>query len=77
MGIVYLLSGKDFYLLKGAIYGMAVWFILRNYLVVLSVPGEPIELDALTTAVSFSSHILYGLVSGYIIAKYSHFAPST
>lgn len=77
LGIVYLLSGKDFYLLKGAVYGLTFWFILRNYLIVLAVPGEHEEIDALTTAVSFSSHILYGLVSGYIIAKYSHFAPST
>ncbi len=77
LGILYLLSGKDFYLLKGAIYGLLVWFIVRNYLVTLSVPGEREQLDAITTAVSFGSHILYGLISGYIIAIYNRFAPST
>lgn len=77
LGIIYLLSGKDFYLFKSALFGLAVWFILRNLLVTLFVPGERGEIDAITTIVSFSSHTLYGLITGYIIAKYNRFTPNT
>jgi hypothetical protein len=77
LGIVYYLSGKDFYLLKGGLFGLAIWFILRNTIVSMTTPGGPQEIDAITTAVSFTSHIFYGFISGYIITKYSHFVPST
>lgn len=77
LGIIYLLSGKDFYLFKSALFGLTVWFILRNLLVTLFVPGERGEIDVITTIVSFSSHTFYGLITGYIIARYNRFTPNT
>lgn len=77
LGIVYYFSGKDYYLLKGGLFGLVVWFALRNIMVEMAIPGGPTAVDAITVAVAFSSHVFYGMIAGYIITRYGRFAPAT
>jgi hypothetical protein len=75
LGLLYRFFGTAFNLLKGAFYGLIVWIIFRSYLVDLAVPGGPQPRDAVTSAVAFASHILYGVIAGYLIVKYYRFTP--
>lgn len=77
LGIVYLLSGTDFHLLKGASYGLAAWIVCKCYLVNLTAPGGPQVIDVPTAMVTFTSHMVYGIVTGFLIARYNRFLPRT
>jgi uncharacterized membrane protein YagU involved in acid resistance len=71
LGLIYLKWGTDFYLIKGAVYGLSSWLVFRVVLCPLLCPQEPVNLA--TAVVSLTSHLIYGLLTGYIIVKYGDF----
>ena len=79
IGLSYVLlkSGRDFFLLKGAFYGITAWVFLRNVLVGLAVPGGPQAMNLITTVLSLAGHLVYGLVTAYLIARYYRFGFKT
>jgi hypothetical protein len=77
LGLVYRFFGAAFSLLKGAFYGLMVWIIFWCYLVNLAAPGGPQPVDAVTGAMSFASHMLYGIITGYLIVRYYRFPPDS
>ncbi|RJX17742.1 MAG: hypothetical protein C4570_07760 [Ammonifex sp.] len=70
LGLVYVKWGTDFYLIKGAVYGLSSWLICKVILCPLIIPGPPEPLNLATAVVSLTSHVIYGLLAGYIIVKY-------
>ena len=73
LSIIFAKSGTDFYLLKGAIYGLFVWLTLRNAFIPIGMPGKPDRLDLVTAIFSLTSHVIYGLVLAYLVKKYNRF----
>ena len=73
LSLIYQVAGTDFYLTKGALFGVFVWLFIRSILISVGMPGEPKELSVLTAMVSMISHLLYGVVTGYIIVKFNRF----
>jgi hypothetical protein len=73
LSLIYVKFGTDFYLIKGAFYGITVWIIIRSVFISFGMPSEPNPLDILTASISFISHIVYGLSLGYLIVKFNRF----
>lgn len=68
--LIYILhyTGKDFALLKGAVFGMIVWYI--NIAIISPLAGYiPASPDALSLMLLLTYHILYGLIAAWLIVK--------
>lgn len=77
LSLVYLAGGTDFGLSKGAFYGVAAWLVLRSTLINVGMPGEPKALDVPTAAVSLLSHLIYGVITGFVIIRFNQFIPNS
>lgn len=70
--LIYILqyTGKDYTLLKGAVFGMIVWYI--NIAIISPLAGYiPPSPDATSLLLLFSYHILFGLIAAWLIIKIS------
>ncbi|MBS4030154.1 MAG: hypothetical protein KGZ63_01840 [Clostridiales bacterium] len=68
--LIYILhyTGKEFALLKGAVFGMIVWYI--NIAIISPLVGYiPPSPDAANLMLLLSYHILYGLIAAWLIIK--------
>lgn len=75
LGFIYLKFGTRFYLLKAVFYGILIWLTVRNILIYLIMPEKSLSLW--TPLIALFSHVLYGLVSGYLIVRYGKFIPTS
>ena len=69
LGLIYLLVGRNHYLLIGGIYGFFIWIVFRNFLASISLPEGLVLLDAPSVTISFPSHVLWGTLVGYLIVR--------
>lgn len=67
----YIKFGTDFYLIKGAFFGIAVWVIVRTFIMGLIIKEGTSDLS--THYISLASHIIYGMLSGYFIIRLERF----
>lgn len=77
LSLIYWIAGTDFYLTKGAFFGIAAWILIRSIFLSAGMPESPKPLNLPTTIVSLSSHLFYGMVTGYIIVKFNRFLGPT
>jgi hypothetical protein len=73
--MIYLLvwTGRKYILLKGVLYGAAVWFVAISLISPLAgyIPPSPNPVDM---AMILGYHMLYGVVAAWLLARY--FAPA-
>jgi hypothetical protein len=73
--MIYLLvlTGRKYILLKGLLYGAAVWFVAIELISPLAgyIPPAPNPVDM---AIMLGYHMLYGVVAAWLLARY--FAPA-
>ena len=73
IGFLYLLTGSQRSILKGAYVGYFSWVFFRNFVVPIALFQPLPPLDAMTIAIVFLSHLLWGGTTGFIITKYIPF----
>ncbi len=67
--LIYYFVGTKHFMLFSGVYGFFIWISVRNFLSAISFPEGLPPLDAPSVAVSMPSHIIWGVVAGFLIIK--------
>lgn len=69
LGFFLHLTGKRYSVIKGAYFGFFIWIVFRNFFASISLDGGLPSKDAITAIITYVSHMLWGMITAYIIAK--------
>jgi len=73
LALVYVFFGRDYGYVKGAGFGLTVYFLGVNFLLPIVQPDLDLPLSALTILGSYITHTLYGLVTAFVILRFGQF----